>query len=151
MPAKPCFGQLYPNGEYLQSYDHASGFLRYVVGETPINGVYNVEDCGTEEDAEEEGERGFGEVEGIADEGGEEGVGEEEGGEDEVGEVGGDGLEVFVEPRHGGCGVLGGVLGKTSSGDRGWDGDKEDGVYEIIVRVCCISQLLLMSDVSQIM
>lgn len=51
-------------------------------------------------------------MEGVADEGGEEGVGEEEGGEDEVGKVGGDGLEVFVEPRHGGCGVLGGFSGK---------------------------------------
>ena len=40
-------------------------------------------------------------MEGVADEGGEEGVGEEEGGEDEVGKVGGDGLEVFFEPRHG--------------------------------------------------
>ena len=40
-------------------------------------------------------------MQGVADEGGEEGVGEEEAGEDEVGEVGGDGLDVFLEPRHG--------------------------------------------------
>ena len=52
-------------------------------------------------------------MQGVADEGGEEGVGEEECGEDEVGEVGGDGLEVFFEPRHGdwGFAILGGVLG----------------------------------------
>ena len=58
-------------------------------------------------------------MEGIADEGGEEGIGEEEGGEDEVGEMGGYGLEVFIEPRHDGCGVLNGFLGKKFSGEKG--------------------------------
>ena len=80
-----------------------------------MGGVEDVEDVGTEEDAEEEGEGGFGEVEGVADEGGEEGVGEEEGGEDEVGEVGGDGLDVFIEPGHGDLGFWG-----VSGG--GWGG-----------------------------
>ena len=69
-------------------------------------------------------------MEGIADEGGEEGIDEEEGGQEEVGEVGGDGLEVFIEPRHDGCGVLNGVL-----------------YYEIIVTFCCISRLLLTKNV----
>ncbi len=55
-------------------------------------------------------------MEGVADEGGEEGVGEEEGGEDEVGEVGGDGLEVFLEPRHGDWG-FGGVRGGLGEED----------------------------------
>lgn len=69
-------------------------------------------------------------MESIADEGGEEGVGEEEGGEDKVGEVDRDGLEVFIEPRHGGCGdwkvVLGGVYFRAERflrldwGWRGW-------------------------------
>lgn len=126
--------------------------MRYVVGETPISGVQNVEDCGTEEDAEEEGEWGFGEVEGIADEGGEKGVGEEEGGEDEVGEVGGDGLEVFIEPRHGGCEGLGGLWGvlgeEVFGGTRflrlGWGWR----FYEIIVTFCCVSRPSLTKDVS---
>ena len=113
-----------------------------------MGGVEDVEDCGTEEDAEEEGEGGFGEVEGVADEGGEEGVGEEEGGEDEVGEVGGNGLEVFFEPGHGdwGFAILGGVLRDKVSLvemviERRW-------YYEIIVTSRCISRLLCMRDVS---
>ena len=107
-----------------------------------MGGIEDVEDVGTEEDAEEEGEGGFGEVEGVADEGGEEGVGEEEGGEDEVGEVGGDGLDVFIEPGHGDLGFWGGISQVGLVMESGW-------YYGVIVTFRCISGLLGMGDVSK--
>ena len=71
----------------MDAEDDAAEFVSDVVFEVPGFGIEGIEAVGANEDADEEGERRFGEMEAVADEEGEEGVGDEETGEDEVGEV----------------------------------------------------------------
>ena len=91
------FGQLHADGEALQPDDDPGRLLGHVVGE-PLPRADEVGAFGSEDYADEGGQRGFGEVEAVADEGREEGVEEEEGGDDEVDEVGGGRFEVFADP-----------------------------------------------------
>jgi len=87
MRGEVAFWQLEANDEDLDAEDDAAELVGYVVLEVPGLGVEGIEAVGADEDADQEGERRFGEMEAVADEEREEGVGDEEAGEDEVGEV----------------------------------------------------------------
>lgn len=98
MPPKISLRQLQPHAEDLQTDDDARGFLRDRVLPVPLFRVDDVEGGGAGGDADESGERRFGQVKAVADAAAEDGVEEEEEGEDEVGEVGRGRFELFAEP-----------------------------------------------------
>lgn len=96
MAAKVGLGQLDADGENLQTHDDTSSLLGNGILATPCFRVDDIQGARAEEDADEGGERRFGEVEAVADGVGEEGVREKEDGKDEVGEMGGGGFELFA-------------------------------------------------------
>ena len=104
MPIKIQLRQFHSDSENLQPNDDPRSFLRDVVFQSPFLRREEISAIGTEGDANEGCEWGFGKVKLIADKGTEEGVEEEEGGEDEVDEVGGGELEMSGYPGHGSWG-----------------------------------------------